>query len=143
MRLDSAFRYLSDALYVNNTNSLTYTTNFIRKLCSKLFLRAEAQVIDRVLEIFARRYWSCNSESLFGSSDVVYAVVYSLLLLNTDLHVAQGSHTRMTRSAFVRNTMMTVRDTRPPVQQDGRAIHQTKVWEDHMETMLRDMYTSV
>lgn len=74
---------------------------------------------------------------------MVYAVVYSLLLLNTDLHVAQGSHTRMTRSAFVRNTMMTVRDTRPPVKQDGRAIQQTKIWEDHMETMLRDMYTSV
>lgn len=39
--------------------------------------------------------------------------------------------------------MMTVRDTRPPVKQEGRAILQTKVWEDHMETMLRDMYTSV
>jgi Sec7-like guanine-nucleotide exchange factor len=65
------------------------------------------------------------------------------LLLNTDLHVAQGSHTRMTRSAFVRNTMMTVRDTRPLVKQEGRAIQKTKIWEDHMETMLRDMYTSV
>jgi len=39
-----------------------------RKLCSKLFLKAEAQVIDRVLEVFARRYWSCNPDSLFGSS---------------------------------------------------------------------------
>jgi hypothetical protein len=39
-----------------------------RKLCSKLFLKAEAQVIDRVLEVFARRFWACNPESLFGSS---------------------------------------------------------------------------
>ncbi|KAI8579252.1 hypothetical protein K450DRAFT_243513 [Umbelopsis ramanniana AG] len=114
-----------------------------RKLCSKLYLKAEAQVIDRVLEVFARRYWACNPDSLFGTSDVVYAVVYSLLLLNTDLHVAQGSHTRMTRSAFVKNTMMTVRDTRTPVEQNNRAIQLSKVWEDQMESLLRDMYASV
>lgn len=70
-------------------------------------------------------------------------MVYSLLLLNTDLHVAQGSHTRMTRSAFVKNTMMTVRDTRPPVEQTNRAIQLSKVWEDQMESSLRDMYASV
>ncbi len=43
---------------------------------------------------------------------MVYAVVYSLLLLNTDLHVAQGKHVRMTRSEFVRNTMSTVLEQR-------------------------------
>jgi Sec7 domain len=79
----------------------------------------------------------------FIFADVVYAVVYSLLLLNTDLHVAQGSHTRMTRSAFVKNTMMTVRDTRTPVEQNIRAIQLSKVWEDQMESLLRDMYASV
>ena len=41
--------------------------------------------------------------------DVVHAVVYSLLLLNTDLHVAQGDHKKMSRSAFVRNTMNAAR----------------------------------
>jgi hypothetical protein len=80
---------------------------------------------------------------IFLYADVVYAVVYSLLLLNTDLHVAQGSHTRMTRSAFVKNTMMTVRDTRPAVEPNSRAINLSKIWEDQMEGLLRDMYASV
>lgn len=71
LRLDSAFRYVPDAVYLHNICFLTYTIHSIRKLCSKLFLRAEAQVIDRVLEVFARRYWSCNSESLFGSSGTI------------------------------------------------------------------------
>ncbi|KAI7877230.1 hypothetical protein K492DRAFT_219281 [Lichtheimia hyalospora FSU 10163] len=71
-----------------------------RKLCSKLYFKAEAQQIDRILQVFAQRYWKY----------IVYAVAYSLLLLNTDLHVAQGNHTRMNRVAFVRNTMSTIQD---------------------------------
>ena len=41
------------------------------------------------------------------SIDVVHAVAYSLLLLNTDLHVAELS-THMSRSQFVRNTLSTI-----------------------------------
>lgn len=40
---------------------------------------------------------------------MVHAIVYSLLLLNTDLHVAAGDHKKMSRSAFVRNTMNAIR----------------------------------
>lgn len=47
--------------------------------------------------------------SLIHHSDVVYAIVYSLLLLNTDLHIAQGEHRKMSRSAFTRNTMCAIR----------------------------------
>lgn len=38
---------------------------------------------------------------------VVHAVAYSLLLLNTDLHVAELS-TRMSRNQFVRNTLSAI-----------------------------------
>ena len=41
------------------------------------------------------------------SIDIVHAVTYSLLLLNTDLHVAELS-TRMSRNQFVRNTLSTI-----------------------------------
>ncbi|CEP10540.1 hypothetical protein [Parasitella parasitica] len=122
MRLDSAFR----------------------KVCSKLYFRAEAQQIDRILEAFAKRYWQCNPKAIFGSADIVYAVVYSLLLLNTDLHVAQGNYTRMTRQAFVKNTMSTIRD-----QQKTDPMWAAKkpnfmlAWEAHIEAYLKDMYTSV
>lgn len=41
-------------------------------------------------------------------AEVAYAVAYSLLLLNTDLHVAVEHRRKMTRSNFVRNTMETI-----------------------------------
>ncbi|KAF9531604.1 hypothetical protein CPB83DRAFT_786238 [Crepidotus variabilis] len=78
-----------------------------RRLCGKLFLKAETQQVDRILEQFSRRYWECNQESIFGSANLVHAVSYSLLLLNTDLHVAElAAH--MSKNQFVRNTMTAI-----------------------------------
>ncbi|KAI0821612.1 hypothetical protein BC628DRAFT_1329136 [Trametes gibbosa] len=78
-----------------------------RKMCGKLYLKAETQQVDRILEEFARRFWECNPTSVLGSASVVHAVVYSVLLLNTDLHVAELA-SRMSRSQFVRNTMTAI-----------------------------------
>ncbi|KAG0175135.1 hypothetical protein DFQ29_007236 [Apophysomyces sp. BC1021] len=110
-----------------------------RKLCSKLYFKAEAQQIDRILEAFANRYWQCNSKSIFGSADVVYAVVYSLLLLNTDLHVAQGNHNRMTRIEFVRNTMSAIYDQQQQPDSPEVPGHSqfSKAWEIDIESYLK------
>ncbi|CAK5265616.1 unnamed protein product [Mycena citricolor] len=78
-----------------------------RRLCAKLFLKAETQQVDRILEQFSRRYWECNPGGAYGSANIVHAVSYSLLLLNTDLHVADLA-TRMSRSQFVRNTLTAI-----------------------------------
>ncbi|KAF4598097.1 hypothetical protein EYR38_006491 [Pleurotus pulmonarius] len=78
-----------------------------RRLCAKLYLKAETQQVDRILDEFSRRYWDCNPATMFGSASVVHAVTYSLLLLNTDLHIAELS-THMSRSQFVRNTLGTI-----------------------------------
>ncbi|KAI9254890.1 hypothetical protein BY458DRAFT_520605 [Sporodiniella umbellata] len=107
-----------------------------RRLCSKLYFKAEAQQIDRILEVFAHRYWECNPDCLLGSADVVYAVVYSLLLLNTDLHVAQGKHARMTRSEFIKNTMATL-------SEQEESAGQRSSWEAEVENYLKDLYLSV
>ncbi|KAF8893380.1 hypothetical protein BD779DRAFT_1046084 [Infundibulicybe gibba] len=72
-----------------------------RRLCAKLYIKGETQQVDRILEEFSRRYWDCNPGGLYGSS------TYSLLLLNTDLHIAEIS-TRMSRNQFVRNTLTTI-----------------------------------
>ncbi|KAI9322735.1 hypothetical protein BX666DRAFT_1897992 [Dichotomocladium elegans] len=132
-----------------NAKALTYYMDYLecagmrlddafRKLCTRLYFKAEAQQIDRVLEAFARRYWSCNPQSIFGNADSVYAVAYSLLLLNTDLHVVQGNHVRMTRSAFVRNTISTIK------QQSPETPHSfSKAWENDMEIYLKELYSSV
>ncbi|KAG0253678.1 hypothetical protein BG011_006228 [Mortierella polycephala] len=80
-----------------------------RQLCHKLMLRGETQEVDRVLEAFAARFVECNPESIFGHKDVVHAITYSILLLNTDLHVVQQSNSsKMSRSAFVKNTLQVV-----------------------------------
>ncbi|BGP55699.1 hypothetical protein JCM8202v2_003306 [Rhodotorula sphaerocarpa] len=79
-----------------------------RRLCGKLYLKAETQQVDRIIAEFSLRYFEQNPQSLFGSSDVVHAVTYSILLLNTDLHVVDST-TRMTRQQFVRNTLEAVR----------------------------------
>lgn len=41
---------------------------FLSRLCSKLFLKAETQQVDRILEEFSRRYWECNPNTVYGSS---------------------------------------------------------------------------
>ena len=78
-----------------------------RKLCEKLFLKAETQQIDRILSAFSQRYQECNPDHVFGTADNIHSVVFSLLLLNTDLHVADIQD-RMTRTQFIRNTMAAV-----------------------------------
>ncbi|CAE6497404.1 unnamed protein product [Rhizoctonia solani] len=87
MRLDAAFRHL----------------------CTKLYLKAETQQVDRILEDFSRRFWDCNRGSVYGSPSIVHAIAYSLLLLNTDLHIAElQSH--MSKNQFVRNTWAVIQD---------------------------------
>lgn len=78
-----------------------------RILCSKLYLKGESQQLDRIIEAFAKRYFECNPTSLLHCVDVVYAVAYSLLLLNTDLHVADTAE-KMTKNKFIKNTMDTI-----------------------------------
>ncbi|KAI9321508.1 Sec7 domain-containing protein [Dichotomocladium elegans] len=111
-----------------------------RKLCQKLYFKAEAQEIDRILEVFAHRYWTCNRHDLFGSPDIVYAVVYSLMLLNTDLHIATG-HQRMSRSAFCKNTMNTLLDHIQSV--DVSRFGGLEQWKLEMDSRLKELYGSV
>ncbi|KAI5123999.1 hypothetical protein M0805_006409 [Coniferiporia weirii] len=103
---------------LNNKVALRYYMDFFdfaglrldvafRRLCAKLYLKAETQQVDRILEEFSRRYWETNPTTVYGSAGVVHAVSYSLLLLNTDLHVAELAQ-RMSRSQFVRNTLTAI-----------------------------------
>ncbi|CEG79109.1 hypothetical protein RMATCC62417_13615 [Rhizopus microsporus] len=85
-----------------------------RILCSKLYFKAESQQLDRIIEAFAKRFYDCNPTTIFHSVDIIHAVSYSLLLLNTDLHVVSEQGSRMTRSSFVKNTMDTVQSLRFP-----------------------------
>lgn len=83
----------------------------------------ETQQVDRMLEAFSKRWCECNCNHGFKSfgkrfhhcdslsltiPDVVHTICYSILLLNTDLHLADIGQ-KMTRSQFIRNTLPTIR----------------------------------
>jgi hypothetical protein len=80
----------------------------LRALCGRLILRAESQQVDRILIAFAKRWCKCNANHGFKGTDVVYTITYSVLLLNTDLHLADIEQ-KMSRSQFIKNTMPTIR----------------------------------
>ncbi|RDA92759.1 hypothetical protein CP533_1417 [Ophiocordyceps camponoti-saundersi (nom. inval.)] len=79
----------------------------LRDVCGRLVLRAETQQVDRILVAFSKRWCSCNPRHGFKATDVVHTICYSVMLLNTDLHVADIDQ-KMTRSQFVKNTMTTI-----------------------------------
>ncbi|RDL32563.1 Sec7 protein [Venustampulla echinocandica] len=80
----------------------------LRIMCGRLVLKAESQQVDRILDTFAKRWCQCNPNHGFKVTDVVHTICYSILLLNTDLHLADIDQ-KMTRSQFVKNTMPTIR----------------------------------
>ncbi|EFR02661.1 Sec7 domain-containing protein [Nannizzia gypsea CBS 118893] len=79
----------------------------LRSLCTKIALKGEAQQVDRVLDAFSCRWCECNPNHGFKATDVVHTISYSLLLLNTDLHLADIEQ-KMTKPQFIKNTMPTI-----------------------------------
>ncbi len=57
----------------------------MRVLINDIRFPGEAQMLDRVLNAFARRYHQANPDA-FATEDTVYILTFSLMLLNTDLH---------------------------------------------------------
>ncbi|KAK4222150.1 hypothetical protein QBC38DRAFT_490539 [Podospora fimiseda] len=82
--------------------------NALRQVCNRLLLRAETQQVDRILVAFAKRWCDCNPKHGFKCSDVIHTICYSIILLNTDLHIADIEH-RMSKPQFVKNTMTTIK----------------------------------
>ena len=96
----------------------------LRSLCGKLYLKGEAQQVDRILDVFSSWWFTCNPKNGFKATDVVHTICYSLLLLNTDLHQAE-IETKMTRTQFLKNILPTIRrvvtDAAPDAFTNARA----------------------
>ena len=96
----------------------------LRSLCGKLYLKGEAQQVDRILDAFSTWWFTCNPNNGFKATDVVHTICYSLLLLNTDLHQAE-IETKMTRTQFLKNILPTIRrvvtDAAPDAFTNARA----------------------
>ncbi|WVF70182.1 hypothetical protein IAT40_004970 [Kwoniella sp. CBS 6097] len=83
-----------------------------RDLCQKLHLKAESQEIDRIIEAFSARYFECNPSTVYGTPGVVHTVTAAMLMLNTDLHIAELNK-HMSRNDFVRNAMRAIHESMP------------------------------
>ncbi|ORX87952.1 hypothetical protein BCR32DRAFT_288896 [Anaeromyces robustus] len=81
----------------------------LRTLCKKVVITGETQQIDRILTQFSRHYFESNPKrrDLFLNEDVTHSIVYSLVLLNTDLHIVYNDNPnkKMTKKEFLKNTM--------------------------------------
>ena len=80
----------------------------LRVLCGKLVLKGETQQFDRIITALSARWCECNSNHGFKAQDVVHTIFYSIILLNTDLHLADIGE-KMSRSAYVKNTLPTIK----------------------------------
>ncbi|KAI8803376.1 hypothetical protein BJ742DRAFT_503412 [Cladochytrium replicatum] len=143
----------------------TLDTGF-RRMCAHLYLTGETQAIDRILYQFSRRYWECNphSQPIFRSIDTVYGILFSIMLLNTDLHIANVAtpSRRMQQKVFVRNTMelikkMLAEEARNAAANAGSAGSgadsetslgpmndwEMRRWRTDAELMLKELYQSI
>ncbi|SMY29118.1 unnamed protein product [Zymoseptoria tritici ST99CH_1A5] len=80
----------------------------LRMLCGKLVLRGETQQFDRIINALSSRWVQCNPNHGFKAQDVVHTLCYSLILLNTDMYLADITE-KMSRSAYVKNTLPTIK----------------------------------
>lgn len=103
-----ALRYYMQYFDMRNQNLV----DSFRDLCKKLHLKAESQEIDRIIGAFSTRYFECNPTTVFGTAGVVHTVTGAMLMLNTDLHIADLSK-HMSRAEFVRNSMRAVQESMP------------------------------
>ncbi|KIJ45139.1 hypothetical protein M422DRAFT_251332 [Sphaerobolus stellatus SS14] len=76
----------------------------IRRLLMEIGLPRETQQIDRVMEAFAARYSSCNSD-LFIDKDQPYILAFSLIMLHTDVF-NKSNKNKMTKADYIKNAKL-------------------------------------
>lgn len=90
---------IGELLTENDEQSQDLTNAFLRRLdfadkdfdvavrlfLSKFMLPGEAQKIDRVMEMFANRFFTQNPKSIFANADTCYVLAFAVIMLNTDL----------------------------------------------------------
>lgn len=78
----------------------------LRNLCDKIYMKAESQQLNRIMESFSIAWCDMNPNHGFSDSNIVYTIAYSLLLLNTDLYAADHSTTKRSPSPSSSQTQL-------------------------------------
>eukprot|EP00730_Choanoeca_flexa_P016360 TRINITY_DN7706_c0_g2_i1.p1 TRINITY_DN7706_c0_g2~~TRINITY_DN7706_c0_g2_i1.p1 ORF type:complete len:362 (+),score=102.23 TRINITY_DN7706_c0_g2_i1:1-1086(+) len=73
----------------------------LRMFLGSFRLPGEAQKIERILEVFARRYHQAN-DGVFAHADTPFILSFSIVMLNTDIH-NEANKRKMDVEGFVRN----------------------------------------
>eukprot|EP00124_Ichthyophonus_hoferi_P003604 Ihof_evm1s322 gene=Ihof_evmTU1s322 len=73
----------------------------VRLFLSYFRLPGEAQKIDRIMEVFAKRFYQ-DQPGLFRDVDTGYVLAFSVVMLNTDRHNPNILN-KMSKEAFIRN----------------------------------------
>lgn len=74
----------------------------LRTLLEAFRLPGEAQQISRITEVFASHYFSFAPKGI-ASSDAVYVLAFSVIMLNTDQHNPQAAKRRMQLDDYRKN----------------------------------------
>mgnify|MGYP001025326314 CR=1 FL=1 len=61
----------------------------LRQYLTSFFVPGEAQIISRVLEIFAEKYCTLSTNHSFKNNDAAFVLAYSIVLLNVDQYNRQ------------------------------------------------------
>jgi len=72
----------------------------LRRFLTTFRLPGEAQVIDRIMEAFAKHYYEDNPNTVFANADAVYVLAFSTIMLNTDAHSANVKN-KMTKTQWL------------------------------------------
>jgi len=72
----------------------------LRRFLTTFRLPGEAQVIDRIMEAFAKHYYEDNPNTVFANADAVYVLAFSTIMLNTDAHSANVKN-KMTKPQWL------------------------------------------
>ena len=72
----------------------------LRLFLTAFLLSGDAQIIDRILECFAHRWYAQNPKNIFATNDTAYVLCYSVVMLNVDAH-NPGVKVKMTEEEYI------------------------------------------
>lgn len=105
----------------------------LRQVCDKLYMKAESQHLDRIIDSFSERWVECNPKHAYKSVSHVYTLSYSIMLLNTDM-CCSDERDRMSRTKYVQTTFRAI---------VSLTNGSDKEWQDGIVTLLRNIYNSL
>lgn len=118
-------------------NSLLLT---LETISSRLYFIAEAQNIDRILEEFSKQWIETYQDSEWTNNyAIAHIVLFSLLLLNSDLHNEEntGSQSRFSSKMFVENTIYALK------KEVSKSGENSVLGEENIEYQLSHYYESL